>query len=188
LCLESERASDSGQEEESGSGSGSERSGSGSESGSKSGSGSGSDSGSDSGSKSSGSDSNSNSGSDSDGSGKKKKGKDKKGKDKKGKGKEHAIDEMEETTFKPAGVYFEVLSAIKSVLFDMDDVTRSVDKVHAWYAAPKKLPSPRQKSYSPPRNYYPPTDNDQILFGGHNLKGVLKKSASSFHPADQHQD
>jgi hypothetical protein len=183
LCLESERASDSGQEEESGSGSGSERSGSGSESGSKSGSGSGSDSGSDSGSKSSGSDSNSNSGSDSDGSGKKKK-----GKDKKGKGKEHAIDEMEETTFKPAGVYFEVLSAIKSVLFDMDDVTRSVDKVHAWYAAPKKLPSPRQKSYSPPRNYYPPTDNDQILFGGHNLKGVLKKSASSFHPADQHQD
>ena len=45
------------------------------------------------------------------------------------------------------------MATLKSVLFDLDNISSNVDRIHATYV-PR---SPRiVKSYSPPRNYFPP--------------------------------
>lgn len=157
---ESDRNSDSDQEsgsDNSGSDkeSGSDKSGSDNESGSGSdnesgsGSGSGNESGSDSGSDKSGSDS------DSDDSSKKKK---KKGKE-------------EAKAWKPDTVYYDVMSVLRSVLFDLDLVTKTVDKLYM-----QNVSRPKPQSFSPPRNYYPPVRKDSE----EGVRSIMKKSASPY--------
>jgi hypothetical protein len=57
------------------------------------------------------------------------------------------------------------MATLKSVLFDLDAVTSTVNRIHATYV-PR---SPRMKSYSPPRNYFPPVyrkESEEIQTGG----------------------
>ena len=86
---------------------------------------------------------------------------------------------IDEVKWKPDGCFYDVMSILKNVLFDLDIVTSTVNRIHTTYVRQE----PRPKSYSPPRNYYPPaqSERDDIYAGTQTLKGVLKKSASSFH-------
>lgn len=47
------------------------------------------------------------------------------------------------------------MAILRDVLFDMDIVTSTVNRIHTKYVREE-----RPKSYSPPRNYYPPARSD----------------------------